>query len=271
MLIFLYGPDSYGRRQKIKELAGEYRKKHPNLSVESFDFEDVGADAEFSRLKDFFSSPTLFENVKLAVAENILNASKQDKKIKKTLKENLENKDFILIISEESKPTKEFGFLLGKPVLFQEFENPEGERLIQFIKKEAKNRNLEIDAKAISFLAKIFQGDSWGLINELNKLSLLDKKSISIDDLKNFVDYYKPINSSDFFTQIRNFAFSRSLGQKVANLEILLKDEDPAKIFNFLASFASNQPALLKKFADYDVAVKSGKMDYEEVLLDLCF
>lgn len=267
MIIFLYGPDSYGKRQKIKELTGEYQKKHPNLAVENFDFENNdGVDAEFLKLKDFFSSPTLFENVKLAVAENILNAAKQEKKIKKILKENLENKDFILIISEDSKPTKELGFLLEKPVLSQEFKNPEGERLVQFIKKEAKDRDLEIDAKAITLLARIFDNNNWGLINELDKLSLFNKK-VGIKEIAAAVDYDEQI--SDFFKQVSAFAYSRSLPQKIVNLEILLECEDPAKIFNFLASFSSNSLDLTGKFADYDAAIKSGKIDYEEALIDL--
>jgi len=42
---------------------------------------------------------------------------------------------------------------------------------------------------------------------------------------------------------------------------------DPAaKIFNILAAQAGEK---IPRMADYDIAVKSGKLDYEEVLLDL--
>ncbi len=51
--------------------------------------------------------------------------------------------------------------------------------------------------------------------------------------------------------------------------ELFFAREEPAKIFNILASRNYLSPEMLKKLADYDVAVKSGKMDYDEVLVDL--
>ncbi|MBI4994012.1 hypothetical protein HZC33_03645 [Candidatus Wolfebacteria bacterium] len=268
MLIFLYGPDSYRKRQKIKELVGDYQKKHPFLAVESFDLEEESE--VFSKLNNFFSSLTLFENIKLAVAENILNAVKdnkrESKKIIKLFKDNLENKNFVSIICEDKNPIKEFSFLLEKPVLSQEFENLTGSQLEQFIKKEAKSRNLEIDDKMIVSMVKIFKGNIWGLINELDKLFLFGKK-ISVKDFDEIIDYKE--QNADFFRQVSNFAFSRSLPQKIVNLEVLLETEDPAKIFNFLASFSSNSLDLTRKFADYDVSIKSGKMDYEEALVEM--
>ncbi|MBI5306043.1 hypothetical protein HZB04_00395 [Candidatus Wolfebacteria bacterium] len=270
MILLLYGPDFYGKRQKIKEITGEYQKKHPFLNVEHFDF-DNDSDKELSNIlkfKDFFSNQTLFGSVKLAVAENVLQAAKENKEIKKILKSNLENKDLVLIICEEKKPIKEFAFLLEKPVRFQEFENLKGGQFEQFIKKEVKARDLEIEDKAVLSMSRIFEGDIWGLVNGLDKLLLLNKK-IGLKEFYEIIDCDEKANFSDFFRQVSNFAFSRTIAQKIVNLEILFETGDPAKIFNFLASFSSNPLDLIRKFADYDVAIKSGKMDYEEALVDL--
>ncbi len=271
MIIFLYGPDSYCRRKKLNEILDQYKKKHMALNIGRFDFLENDGDDEFLRLQEFSLSDSLFENEKLAVGEDIFEwvSKENQKKAVEFLKSNLEEKKTTLIILSNKAPIKAFDFLLKKPSLSQEFENFEGDKLKFFIKKESEERGIEFNIKAISFLADVFIGDSWGLINELDKFSLLNKKSFSADDLKKIIDYYKPISSLDFFTKIKNFSFSRSLAQKMENLESLLESEDSAKIFNFLASFSSNQPALIQKFADYDVAVKSGKIEYEEVLLDL--
>lgn len=271
MIIFLYGPDSYRRRKKLNEIVSQYKKKHLDLNIGKFDFTENNGDDEFLKLQEFSLANSLFESEKLAVIEDIFEwvSKENQKKVVEFLKSNFEDKKTTFIILSGKEPIKAFDFLLEKPSLFQEFENFESDKLKFFIKKESEEREIKFEPRAISFLADVFIGDSWGLINELDKFSLLNKKSFSVDDLKNFIDYYKPISSSDFFTKIKNFSFSRSLAQKMENLEILLENEDPAKIFNFLASFSSNQPALIQKFADYDVAVKSGKMDYEEVLLDL--
>ena len=271
MIIFLYGPDSYCRRKKLNEILDQYKKKHMALNIGKFDFAENNGDDEFLRLQEFSLADSLFESEKLAVIEDIFEwvSKENQKKTAEFLKLNLEDKKTTFIILSNKAPIKTFDFLLKKPSLAQEFENFKGDKLEFFIKKKSEERGINLEPRAILFLADVFIGDSWGLINELDKFSLLDKKSFSADDLKKIIDYYKPISSSDFFIKIKNFSFSRSLAQKLENLEFLLENEDPAKIFNFLSSFSSNQPALIKKFADYDVAVKSGKMEYEEILLDL--
>ena len=241
------------------------------LNIGKFDFAENNGDDEFLRLQEFSLADSLFESEKLAVIEDIFEwvSKENQKKTAEFLKLNLEDKKTTFIILSNKAPIKAFDFLLKKPSLAQEFENFKDDKLEFFIKKKSEERGINLEPRAILFLADVFIGDSWGLINELDKFSLLDKKSFSADDLKKIIDYYKPISSSDFFIKIKNFSFSRSLAQKLENLEFLLENEDPAKIFNFLSSFSSNQPALIKKFADYDVAVKSGKMEYEEILLDL--
>jgi len=54
---------------------------------------------------------------------------------------------------------------------------------------------------------------------------------------------------------------------RLAALEELFLTRDPAaKIFNILSAFAPNRAA---QFAEYDYAIKNGKLDYEEALTDL--
>ncbi len=273
MILFLYGPDSYRKREKIKEIVAKYEKDHQ--SVGFFDFNIKNAGEEFNRLFEFSASHSLFENVKLAVVENILadfaklDAKDNQKSTISFLKANLENKELTILISENKAPLKAFDFLLKKPVLSQEFKNLNANQLEFFIKKEAEKRGLKLTVDAIGFLADNFNEDAWGLINEIEKLSLFNDKNFNASRLKDIVECDKPITSNEFFRQVSVLSFSRSLEQKIVDLEILLNREEPAKIFNFLASFSSNSPDLIEKFADYDIAVKSGKMDYEEVLLDM--
>lgn len=269
MLIFLYGPDSFRKRGKIKEIVAKYEKDHQ--SVGFFDFKIKNTEEEFNRLFEFSASHSLFENVKLAIVEDIIeNFGKENPKpFVNFLKANLENKELTILISENKAPLKVFDFLLKKPVLFQEFKNLSANQMEFFIKKETEKRGLKLTADAIGFLANNFNEDAWRLINEIEKLSLFNDKNFNASRLKEIVECDKPITSNEFFRQVSALSFSRSLEQKIVDLEILLNREEPAKIFNFLASFSSNPPDLVKKFADYDIAVKSGKMDYEEVLLDM--
>ncbi len=58
--------------------------------------------------------------------------------------------------------------------------------------------------------------------------------------------------------------------QKIIELEkLFIADEEPIQIFNIMASLKQLPLNLIKKLADYDVMVKSGKIDYEEILVDL--
>ncbi len=58
--------------------------------------------------------------------------------------------------------------------------------------------------------------------------------------------------------------------QKITALErLFIGQEEPVKIFNILASQNRLPIGLIQKLADYDAMVKSGRIDYEEVLLDL--
>ncbi len=63
-------------------------------------------------------------------------------------------------------------FLLKKAVLAEKFESLKGEKLSFFALKEARQRGLTITSGAIDFLIKESRGNTWRLINELEKLSL---------------------------------------------------------------------------------------------------
>ena len=109
----------------------------------------------------------------------------------------------------------------------------------------------------------------WGLINELDKISLISKKSqIDTADFKKIGDY--DAESPDIYGFINAVSGNWPLMERIINLEkLFMANEEPAKIFNFMASSRWLGRGLIKKLADYDVMVKSGKIDYEEILVDL--
>lgn len=261
MIIFLYGSDSYQRRKKLKEIVNKYGQKH--LSCQYFDF-DSKSPEEFLKLKEFVSHNSIFEETKLGVLPNVFEGDfleNNESAFIELLKENIKNKDLTLLISSQKTPLKKFNFLLKEPVLFQEFGDMKRNEFFYFIKKESEIRDLKLTSEAIDFLADIFQGDNWALINELEKLSLFNLKNFDASDLKRKIFYYKPMEFPRFFHALNNLS--------LVNLEILFsKQEEPAKIFNFLSS-AANSGKKAIKFADYDEAIKSGKIDYEEALVDL--
>lgn len=269
MIIFLYGPDSYRRRQKLKEIVSEYKEKHSSFSIESFTLSaEASAKAEFGRLQDFVKARSLFDSFKLGVVRGGSTLEKtSQKEYTELLKENLKVKEQVLVISEDKKPTKDFKFLLERPVLHQEFENLSGAELSKFFDQEAKARDLNFDSAGKDLLLQAFANDSWGLVTELDKLFLLDEKRIGLKILENHLDVSLPVNIFSTINQIRNS--SRKSERLFLLEELLSRSEDPAMIFNIMAVSPYADAGWKQKVADYDAAVKSGKLEYEEVLLEL--
>ena len=173
------------------------------------------------------------------------------------------------MILEEKKPTKEFDFLIQKPVYYQEFRQLNAEGLAFFIKKEAEKRNLKFDPKAKEYLIRWQEQtnvDTLALVNELDKIALADfPQPISVSSLELVVSFSY---QEKVFNLAGILAGQNSLKKKIVALEQLFIQKEPAAYaFNLLSYRAS--AGLLLKLADYDVSVKSGGLDYEEVLLDL--
>jgi len=267
MIIYLHGPDSYRRQKEFNRIIEEYRQKHSNLSWDYFDLEHSAAEQEeFLRLKEFSSQQPLFGNKKLAVLKNIFEIDA--KILKGFLKRYLNSEDFTILISENNLPPKELEFLSKKAFLVEEFEALKGEKWRFFIQKEAQRKKVNLTQKAIDFLAQAYFEDSWGLVNEVEKLSFFSKDSaIDVDDLKKVGDYgYK---SPDIFGFI-NAVVRNDLSQKIIALEkLFVSQEEPVKVFNIFASLNRLPKDLICRLADYDIMVKSGKLDYGEVLVDL--
>lgn len=254
MLITLYGPDSYRRLRKLNDILDTYREKYTGLSHERLDMAEEDA---LDRLKNFVSTRSMFDPVRLVVLENILEQPSK-KELKELLKANTETKDITIIVILDKKPPATHKFLLEKGIISQEFSKLEGEKMEAFINQTADRYKLKLDTRTIKLLSDIFSGDTWGLVTELEQMS----HSVS------FVTQARP--NSDYFGLINTLKRGNNLKERLVALEIILSDrkDEPARVFNSLA-YRANSEREATRFADYDVKVKSGKLEYEEVLLEL--
>lgn len=258
MIFALIGKDSYRRHERTREIFSAYAEKHGRSSLETFDLADEGALLSFF---EFCGTRGLFSPFRMAVLKSLEEVEKSAN-LKKILKALQAEKDIIVLISEDAI-TKDFAFLKQKPNKVEIFECLPREEFIEFLKKEIKTRGVSIETGAVLFLADVFKGNSMGAVNELAKLSFLKGAPISADFLRKEEGLKLP---HDFFSLLRGL-LGASLPAKLKNLETLLSfNEDPAKIFNVLAYLNMRD---IKKFADYDVLIKSGKIGYEEALLEM--
>lgn len=265
MVIFLHGPDSYRRQEKLKEIISDYKKKHSGLSIQHFDVSDG---PEFQQFRDFLKSNSLFDAFKLGIIRGGEDLDDPDEKeFRKSLKDSLEDKKSVLVLLFDKKPVKEYKFLLDKPVIFQSFENLDYQEFSAFIQKEAEKRGLKIDRACVSLLAAAFSGNSWSAVTELEKLSLLDDKKITSETVSGHIEAFSGINIFDTLNLLRS---SRNPSERLRIFEELLeRNSDPAMLFNITAISPYAQKEWKELMADYDAVVKSGKLEYEEVMLDM--
>lgn len=265
MIIFLYGPDSYRRQEKLKEYVERYKSKYSALSLSHF---YLNEEMDLEKLKSFSKSQSLFESSRVCAVWGAGDLEgKPEKELINLLKENLKSKDLTLIINEEKKPTKEFSFLLKEPVIAHKFENLTGGELKDFLEKEIRKRGLALDRESQDLLMAAYNGDTWGLVTELDKLSLLNEKKITAGILESHLNAFLPENIFNFINRIRN---SRRVSDRLSALEeLFMRSEDPAMIFNMIAVSPYADKKWKEAVADYDAAVKSGKLEQKEVLTDL--
>lgn len=256
MIIFLYGPDDYRRGQKRKELTAEFLKKRSEQGIGVFDLAEESA---FANLEEFLENQQLFESAKFGILENAFEV--EPARLAKTIQPFVESKTTTLFLSEREKPVKASAFLLKKPVLFQEFKNLTGDFFERFAVLEAKKNGVVFDPAALRYLAAVFAGDSWSLATEIQKLAGLATK-ITKHDLDKF-DFEIAPAYWPLVMGVKNF----DRKNRFLSLETLFaQDDPPPKIFNILASQWREKT---HELAEYDFAVKSGKLEYDDALLAL--
>jgi DNA polymerase III delta subunit len=267
MIYYFYGPDSYRRNEKLKTSLAGYRKKYPTGDMMVLDLEE-NPDG-WTKARDFLSQPSMFVDSKvLVVKESGEVPEKEEKEWIKTLKSELETERTFVFISDTKKPLKAFGFLLEPPVKKDSFGELEGKFLEAFVKKEASARGLSFEKSAWEYLINCLSSvteRSWVAVAELEKVFLSGfSGTIKLDDLKKTVN---PVLNDEVFEVARKISWSRNWAEKMALLEgLFLQKKEAAYVFNSLAYIAKGKDIV--RMADYDVAVKSGNMEYEEALLE---
>lgn len=251
MIFYLYGPDTYRRNQVLREtLKNNYEKKHSGLTVREFSFEQ---DDALESLTSFLSSGSLFDNTKLAILTEPEEA--KPKALANLLNEYADDKNKTIVVVADKKLTKEFAFLLEKPNKAQEFAPLDRPHMLSFLKKEAERIGFAaVTAETLNALADAYTDDTWSAVTELESIAHGKK-------------FEAPQSIPAFFPLIQGMKGGGVASKQLGALHHLLEHHDAAMVFNMIASMTDGSTKM--QMADYDVAIKSGKMDYPEALLDL--
>ncbi len=256
MIILLYGPDDYRREEKKRRIIYDFKKRNSALGIAYFDCTEEGGT---EKLFEFIANQSIFGSKKLAVIEHVFEAGSDG--LAKKIEELEEDMTVTLLLSEQAKPLKEYHFLLKKPVFCEEVPFLTGARLKEYSLLEAEKRNVTLVPDALEFLLSVYKNSTWALITELDTLSSLPKSPVKKKDLEEL-----GLGISPTFWELMNGFRSASVALRLKALERIFGEGEPgAKIFNILSA---QFPQALGEFAAYDRAIKSGKIEYEEALLD---
>ena len=255
MLITLYGADSYRRLRKLREIVDAYTSKQGNLSRERLSLVEK---EDLDNLKGFLSGQSMFSTKKLVILDEPFEFE-DTKALKVILKEYVDSTDTTILINTTKKHPAPFKFIEEKPSKFEEFALLKEKDLIDFIQKKAERLSIALDAEEIPSIVGSLGADTWKIVTELEQIALKRAKKL---DAKQFV------SQPEYFPSLNTLKGGSSVGERLVALERLIgeRGDDPARIFNGLAYQLKNAEEA-QMYADYDIAVKAGKLEYEEVLL----
>jgi DNA polymerase III delta subunit len=255
MILSLIGPDDYRREKRRRFLVEEFRKKYGLHGVEKFIVSNKEGREKFHEL---VISPSLFSPKRLAVLEGAFEV--EDKDFLSDLKRVSADPTMWVFVSERDKVPAIFKFITKPPATFEEFPFLESEGWKKFVFEEAKSRGVVFEPEAFRVFLRSYENDTWRMATELDRLS--SKGGVIKTKDLNRLDGQAAFNLWGALTQLRGSILS----QRLYTLEKIFMNQEPAaKIFNIMAAQAGGGTA---RFAEYDVAIKSGKLEYEEVLLD---
>ncbi len=278
MIHFLHGADIYRRQQRLRDLDKAYRHKYGLTLTSAIDLAEPGA---VDQLDSFCNQRSMFETIKVGVIKNIF-ASKSSEEALALLKGALTNSNVILLISEftdekNSVPMdrvvipKDFLFLLNKPAVAEEFDLYPAPKLAFYIVSEMKKHGIAVSLEAAELIVLVLKRNTPLIMQELEKIFLFHNnpnREITREDIEQHVEYLESPNIFGFTDAVGKH---KTYAERFHYLEqLFMNDEEPAKIFNIFAKSPFIDIATVMMLADYDVAIKSGTLDYETAFVDMC-
>lgn len=170
MIIFLYGEDSYGINQKVKEIIKGYEAKNPSgFNLANFDFAESG-------LNDFFElvkASSLILEKRLIVLKNI-SKTDQDSVLEIFKSQNLSSRDDIILLIVclgDFEKGKLLEYLIKKPNQSQNFKPPKEYEVKSWARQFSNSMEVDLTGEALDFLISNCNFDLWRIDSEIRKLA----------------------------------------------------------------------------------------------------
>ncbi len=265
MVILLYGPDSYSKSQKLRELRISIVERNPSIAQGAFDMEQ---EQELYSLHEFSTVTGLFsEGKRLAVVRNGLSVFTQGV-FQAIVARAAQDPDVVLLLHEDREKKlekKEETFCKKNGIQAQYFAKPTEATVRVRVKQFAKEMGVEVDDAALSFLIEEHGGNIFAIISDIQKWSSVTH-TIDSTFLSKTGEYVSEIGLFDFSQAI---LYGKPLREQLAMFEhICSQGTDLFAVFNIAAKMTASAD-LITALADADLKIKQGLIDIDQAITAL--
>jgi DNA polymerase III delta subunit len=263
MIVLLYGPDTYAKQHKLRELRAGIAQRNPEITQGNFDMEQSG---DLIALHEFTAVSGLFSQGKrMAVVRNAL-AVLKDSVFEVIVSRAGENPDIVLFLYESREKkleAKEEKFCKKHGIQVQYFGKPTEATVRAQVQKHAQHIGMEIDERALAFLIAAHGADTAAIITDIDKWSAVTKK-LDAAFLSKTGEYVSETGVFDFSQAL---VYGKPLRDRLALFEKLLSQHaDFYAPFNITAKMTASGE-LINALADADLKIKRGLLDIEQAML----
>lgn len=260
MIHLLHGTDAYERSRALSRIKKELGFDDPTFASNLIVL-DGRAVTPQELLAHAASVPFLAPH-RLIVVEGLIGALAANKGRKKKdddplapwrdaaarLADPAQTPESTVVVMVEGDVAKTAAFKVFAPVAeVRQFEPPKGEALRTWIAREAKERGLKIDARAVAALAALAGGDLWALSGELDKLaSYAQGAAVGEAEVRELVASAQEAKSWDVTDPLVAGDEARAVG---AMARMLAEGEPPARLSSMVVR-AHRQLVLAKDMSE---------------------
>lgn len=288
MIIYLYGPDDFRAKEKIKALKEKFKKDIDLSGSGVFCFDNQKWSVE--DLREIMGTGSLFARKAMIIIEDAL--SRKDKDFLAELTETVKvSGDNILIVYEPRLATdkkgevklldnsdkelvltvtqKKYHNFLFSTNLIERFDYLSGTDLERWIVGQVNETGAKISAPAVKILVQSYAKNLWLLANEIKKLSahaLANKDSGGIITVEN-IKLLSPIKTETIIFALTDAVGVKNKSLAIVSFEALLADDiQPtylmSMIFNHFRNILAVRSYLEKGESSNKIAAKLGIHSY---------
>jgi len=247
MIFFLYGPDSFRAKQKIKQLKDKFIAEVDPQGTSLLELD--GPKLKLETLSDAYRPQSLFSKRRFIIVQDIFSSRRKELvvELNEFLEKEKDNENILVLyepaLSEKGKGEKKSIGRIGvdgkigatlkdeKKLLdflfkhshAQFFASPTPAQIVKLLSDIAKKRDAIISPKTIQFLVSIAGTDLWKLSNEVEKLASF-KKSFSTDEEATITEEDIKLLTTDSVTETI-FALTDALAARRPDLALALLEE----------------------------------------------